>query len=1347
MKASHLLVFVLLLLVALSPSAHGQELTDAALIHLQTTTFDPLHPSGPLLAATLGDGATPYYLVQFAGPVETVWVQQITALGGRVLGYIPDNTHIVRLDVEDLANIRTLPGVRWVGPYQATYKLAPELAINAANAGTTPLELMVVAFADADLALLTATLQSQGATVQGSARYDWGLLLRVTTPATALASLIQQPTVAWVERYIEPQLANGEGRKLMGVEAVWQNYGYFGKGQIIAISDSGLSVQGNLTPDFDTRLVRAFAPSEMNLSSPQCMAKTTWTDLNGHGTHVTGSVLGNGTRSGSNAATHDYAGSHAGTAPEAQLVFMALNTDGSSGIQCIDLNGDFVAKGYQAGARISSNSWGANDSGGYNVIASLVDDYIWRHKDYLVLYAAGNAGPSARTVGSPGTAKNVLTVGASENNRPDKDDESDNPNTMAGFSSRGPTADGRIKPDIVAPGTWILSVKGAEAPDSSFWGLFNADYAFMGGTSMATPLTAGAAALVREWLGKERGIANPSAALMKAVLMNGATQLPGESTPSTNSGSGRVDLKNTLSAHYAVMDDFVQGLTTGQRVTYTVQIVATTALGNLLAASPTPVVASTVQAAAGQSIQLLATAPPMAATTVVTDTSLFHGEPLPSFATARQQTPIPTHSGSSKNGVLPLSNPNPQIGKGAANGGIAVDMQRFQPRIADAPPSAFSYRQHMIGGGDFEDPDWSDYWYEVWLGSGVPVRTDDPSYVINGFYSMWLGGTASDDALYYPVQFPDPIASDFPSGIAFNVTIVDQDLDQEGNAFDQLCVALIDASGNLIGPYAPDNPECVGQDGDYTYELTFSAADKTALAGVTAYLVVYTYGDAAEPHMSAFVDDIELVVDFPDVTATAIPSSGPPGSKFLLVGQYNVPYGWVDICLNPCSNETYIKTAYADARGDIAIFLYTTDTIKPGVYTIQTANLAGRTATTAITILGDATPSLTVTPDTGPAGTKFQISGSNFLPNDTAIAVTLAGQAVGTVGSNAEGEVSFTLQTTTNTPAGDYELQATDSGGRSATATFAVTAVASGDPTLTVTPTAGPPGTTFTFDAANFTPSTPADVLLDGKVVGQITIDATGSAKLTLETKADTVPGQYTLAVSQDQKQATAQYEVTSGGTNPQTGSGLYVTLVWSDPPAQAAAAQTLINDLDLTITGPGGPLLGNGGATPDRKNNVEMVRLENPTAGTYVISVQAQRVNATFGSQPFALVATTKQNFDTNTNSVNLGQPNGGQVNGLVFADLNHNGVQDAGEVGVGNVTVLIQQVNGSLSRQITTNASGVYELSNLPVGDYTITVLLPSGYTVTTNATLSFQVATGSTTAPAIGAVTQLFLPLALR
>ena len=1202
-------------------------------------------------------------------------------------------------------------------------------------------------FHDTAVAAFEAVLRSHGATVQDASQSPVGPLLRITLPPQALAALIQEPTVNWVEPYLEPQLTNGEGRKIMGAEAVWQSYGYFGAGQIIAISDSGLSVQNALTPDFGNRLVRAFAPSEMNLATPACRAKTTWTDLNGHGTHVAGSVLGNGTRSGSTAATHAYTGSHAGVAPEAQLVFMALNTDGSTGIQCIDLNGDFVAKGYQAGARISTNSWGASDGGVYNLLSSLVDDFIWRHKDYLVLYAAGNAGPGAQTIGSPGTAKNVLTVGASENNRPDQDDESDNPDTMAGFSSRGPTADGRMKPDVVAPGTWILSVRAAQAPDGSFWGNFNSDYAFMGGTSMATPLTAGAAALVREWLGKTRGLPTPSAALQKAIIMNGATQLPGETTPSPDSGSGRVDLKNTLNAQYALMDDHVQGMTTGKSISYTVQIVATTPLGNLFVTSPPPDATATVQAAALSSIRLVDELPGVTAATALSDPGAFMGEPLPGFASARQQTTVPTVTGASKQGLAPVANSVPSIGAGAASTVEMASQGHFKPQTTAEQWQVQSFQQNMIGGGDFEDPNWSLYWNEVWLGSGVPVRTDEPSFVITGDYSMWLGGTALDDALFYPVQFPAEIDDEFPSRIILNVGIIDEDLDENNLPFDEFCVALIDASGNFIGPYAPDNPECIGFTGAYTYETAFSADDKQALADTTAYLVVYTQGDAAEPHMSAFVDDIFLIIDFPDVTAAALPAAGPPGTKFLLTGQYNIPYSQVDICFNPCSVENYIDTAYADARGDIAIFLSSTPTIAPGTYNLQTYNVANRTANTTITILGDATPTLSVAPATGVAGTKFQFSGSNFLPNDNQIQLTLNGASLSTVGSNAAGEVAFALETTTNTPANNYVLQLTDSAGRSATVNFALTAVASGNPTLVVAPAAGPPGTTFTFDAANFTASAAATVELDGQAIGQINIDAAGNAKLTLNTKSETAPGTYTIAVRQAEKRATAQYEVTSGGTAPQTGTGLYITLVWTDPPAQTAAAQTLVNDLDLVVDGPNGRLFGNGGAAADRKNNAEMVRLENPTPGTYVITVQAQRVNATFGSQPFALVATTKQNFEAHSNNLVLNQVGAGALSGTVFVDFNNNGVRDGGEAGIGGIEVVIQQTDSTVSRQTTTAATGVYQFANLPFAEYTISVVLPSGFRVTTTTALTMQVATGGTTGPEIGIATQLFLPLVQR
>ena len=100
---------------------------------------------------------------------------------------------------------------------------------------------------------------------------------------------------------------------------------------------------------------------------------------------------------------------------------------------------------------------------------------------------------------------------------------------MAAFSSRGPCNDGRIKPDLVAPGTDIISTRSRMATGTGWGTLSNTNYIYMGGTSMATPLTAGAAALTRQWLMSTGGVANPSAALIKALMINGARDMtPGQ---------------------------------------------------------------------------------------------------------------------------------------------------------------------------------------------------------------------------------------------------------------------------------------------------------------------------------------------------------------------------------------------------------------------------------------------------------------------------------------------------------------------------------------------------------------------------------------------------------------------------------------------------------------------------------------------------------------------------------------------------------------------------------------------------------------------------------------------------
>ncbi|MGH7972238.1 MAG: S8 family serine peptidase, partial [Limisphaerales bacterium] len=230
------------------------------------------------------------------------------------------------------------------------------------------------------------------------------------------------------------------------------------------------------------------------------------------------------------------------------------------------------------GAKVASNSWGSDVQGDYDTDAAQFDELV-RDADpgtpgdqpYILEFSAGNAGPDSQTLDSPATGKNVIATGASENQAGTLAMTyglyADGPDTMADFSSRGPCADGRIKPDLVAPGTWIASAASAAAPNeaSIAWSPIDNFYVYMGGTSMSGPHAAGAAAVFVQFYQNTHNNATPSPALVKAALINSADELdeanggPGP-VPNNDEGWGRINLANIVVSNINTAPRFYQYL-------------------------------------------------------------------------------------------------------------------------------------------------------------------------------------------------------------------------------------------------------------------------------------------------------------------------------------------------------------------------------------------------------------------------------------------------------------------------------------------------------------------------------------------------------------------------------------------------------------------------------------------------------------------------------------------------------------------------------------------------------------------------------------------------------------------
>ena len=475
--------------------------------------------------------------------------------------YLGGNAWLCKYE-PDARSLRDIPFISRVFPVRSDFKISPALKSGGENAEKQTVDVAIHQLSDQS----AEQLSSQISDITGIAANDMDFrhdnsIVRLKVDDQQLYDIAKLDDVASIDKVQALKLYNNLARGVLNSNYKLNNTTFQGKGQVITVADTGFDSgdKDNSHPAFKKRVVGLVPIGRTDKSD----------DVHGHGTHVCGSALGDG-------VSETMGGTIQGTAPAASLVVQALLSDpillsngqkdrilfGTSGKTL----GNLLTDAYDNhGSRVHTNSWGPvwNEStrtqSPYGNGGRDLDSYVWSHQDLVVCFAAGNDGeektakPGAGHVGGQSSAKNCITVGSCDNNRPSKTDSFEtydengtfkgDPGHVSVFSSRGPTAEGRIKPDVIAPGSMILSTRSSKAPQQKAFGL-SKDQAWMfdTGTSMATPLVAGCAAALREHL-IIQGIKQPSAALVKALLINGAVDLK---RPITEQGFGRVDLSNSI---------------------------------------------------------------------------------------------------------------------------------------------------------------------------------------------------------------------------------------------------------------------------------------------------------------------------------------------------------------------------------------------------------------------------------------------------------------------------------------------------------------------------------------------------------------------------------------------------------------------------------------------------------------------------------------------------------------------------------------------------------------------------------------------------------------------------------
>jgi subtilisin-like proprotein convertase family protein len=567
------------------------------------------------IPASLRAGAGPFRspsgrelrVVQFIGPVKDAWIEALEATGARIVSPVASNAYVVMADVaasRRLDDLRHDPSVQWIGDYEPAFRLSPGLRSRAAAAGPSSTDVTVQLIADEEaLPLLFAFYEAGIAELRPPSLVMNFVNLHFAIPDEYLGLLASHPSVFGVEELPEERLLDEVQAQIVAGNVVsggsapsapgylsWLASKGFANGQfafVVDVTDDGVDRGSTTDVNVEFRAGGSAGGASRVLYNHNYTGDPAADSGRGHG-NLNASIAG-GFNSLGGTAYEDASGYNfgLGICPFVGLGNTKVFSNGNAAT-FTQPTATRLQAAYAGGARISSNSWAYVSGNNYN-FDSQAHDAIVRdaaagaagNQEMTIVFAGGNSGPNANTVRPPGTAKNIITVGAQESYRPTGTDGcaiqstgANNANEITPFSSRGPTADLRKKPDLVAPGS---HVQGAVSRSPSYtgasvcnpyWPTGQTLYTWSSGTSHAAPAVAGAAALVRQQF-VNQGLPAPSAAMVKAMLTGSARYLTGSGANdalwSNSQGFGAVDLGRAFNGVSRILVDQTQVLgSTGQ---------------------------------------------------------------------------------------------------------------------------------------------------------------------------------------------------------------------------------------------------------------------------------------------------------------------------------------------------------------------------------------------------------------------------------------------------------------------------------------------------------------------------------------------------------------------------------------------------------------------------------------------------------------------------------------------------------------------------------------------------------------------------------------------------------------